>query len=128
MGKLKIFRRIFRFHGFRESLMIALKGLGYLFIYHRNMRIIFLSGMAAFLAGIYFKLRGIELVALCITITLVFMAEMFNTAIELLIDRSGRKYHPLIKLVKDISASVVLIASINSVGVGIVLFWKYIKF
>ncbi len=122
MRRLKLFRRIFKFHGFRESLLIAIKGIGYLFLFHRNMRIIFLCGITAFLAGIYFKLKGIELVALCITITLVFMAEMFNTAIELMINMVTTKYHPLIKLVKDISAAVVLIASINSLGVGFVLF------
>jgi len=54
------------------------------------------------------------------------MAEMFNTAIELMIDMSTRKYHTLIKLVKDISAAVVLIAAINSLGVGYVLFSKHI--
>jgi diacylglycerol kinase (ATP) len=122
----KVFRRIFGFHGFLESLKIAVTGVVYLFLYHRNMRIIFLSGIAAFLLGVYFRLKGIELVALCITITLVFMAEMFNTAIEMVIDMSTRKYHTLIKLVKDIAAAVVLIASLNAVAVGIVLFGKKI--
>ena len=106
--------------------MIAVKGINYLFFYHRNMRIIFLCGITAFLAGIYYKLKGIELVALCITITLVFMAEIFNTAIEMLIDMSTGKYHPLIKIIKDVSASVVLIASLNSLGVGFVLFWRHL--
>jgi len=106
--------------------MVAIKGIGYLFLYHRNMRIIFLCGIAAFLAGVHFKLKGIELVALCITITLVFMAEIFNTAIEIMINMSTRKYHPLIKVVKDIAASVVLIASINSLGVGFILFWRHL--
>jgi diacylglycerol kinase len=126
MPRLKVFRRIFRFHGFRDSLWIAANGIAYLFLYHRNMRIIFLMGIAAFLAGIHFRLRGIELVALCITITAVFMAEMFNTAIELMIDMTSRKYHTLIKLVKDIAAAVVLLTSLNAVAVGVILFWKYI--
>jgi diacylglycerol kinase (ATP) len=124
--RFKVFRRIFRFHGLFESLKIAFNGIAYLFLYHRNMRIIFLCGVTAFLMGIYFRLRGIELVALCITITLVFMAEMFNTAIELMIDMSTRKYHTLIKLVKDIAAAVVLIAALNSLGVGYVLFSKHL--
>jgi diacylglycerol kinase (ATP) len=124
--RFKVFRRIFRFHGFFESLKVAAKGIVYLFLFHRNMRIIFLCGLAAFLMGIFFQLRGIELVALCVTITLVFMAEMFNTAIELIIDISFRKYHTLIKLVKDIAAAVVLIAAINSLGIGYVLFSKHI--
>jgi len=63
-------------------------------------------------------------VALCITITLVFMAEIFNTAIELMIDMFTDKYHTLIKLVKDIAAAVVLLASLNAVAVGFMLFAK----
>ena len=123
---MKVLKHIFRFRGFGESLRLAVVGIGYLFIYHRNMRIIFIAGVAAFLMGVYYHFRGIELVALCITITLVFMAEIFNTAIELIIDMHTSKYHTLIKLVKDISAAVVLIASLNAVAVGFVLFAKRI--
>lgn len=126
MKRAKILRHIFRFHGLFESFRIAITGIIYLFIYHRNMRIIFLSGIAAFLLGIYLKLSGMELAALCITITLVFIAEIFNTAIEMVIDISIRKYHTLIKLIKDIAAAVVLIASLNAVAVGIILFGKKI--
>jgi diacylglycerol kinase (ATP) len=126
MRRFKVLRHIFKFHGFWESVKIAINGIGYLFSYHRNMRIIFLLGIAAFLLGMNLKLTGIELVALCITITMVFIAEMFNTAIELLIDTTTRKYNILIKLVKDISAGVVLIASLNAIAVGYVLFFKKI--
>lgn len=123
---MKVLRHIFRFRGFRESFSIALKGIAYLFLYHRNMRIIFLAGIAVLFCGFYFQLKGIELVALCITITMVFMAEIFNTAIELMLDIINTKYHTLIKLVKDISAAVVLIASVNAVAVGFLLFAKKI--
>ena len=126
MRRLKVFRHIFRFHGFHESLRIALQGIMYLFLYHRNMRIIFLLGVTAFIFGLYFKLKSIELVALCITITLVFMAEIVNTSIEMMIDMFTRKYHTLIKLLKDISAAVVLLACLNALAVGYVLFYKKI--
>lgn len=126
MKRFKVFRHIFRFHGFRESLKIAAQGIGYLFLYHRNMRLIFISGVLAFLMGVYFKLKGIELVALCITITLVFVAEIFNTSIEMMIDMFTRKYHTLIKLLKDISAAVVLLTCLNSLAVGYILFAKKI--
>lgn len=124
MAKFKTFRHIFKFRGFKDSLILAIKGIVYLFLYHRNMRIIFLLGLGALLLGLYFKLQGIELVALCITITLVFMAEIFNTAIELMINMFTDKYHTLVKLVKDIAAAVVLLASLNAVGVGFILFAK----
>ncbi|MFH0739131.1 MAG: diacylglycerol kinase family protein [Candidatus Omnitrophota bacterium] len=124
--RIKILRHIFRFRGFRQSLKLAITGIGYLFAYHRNMRIIFMLGILAFLLGLHYQLKGIELVALCITITLVFMAEIFNTAIEMMIDMAINKYHTLIKLVKDIAAAVVLLASLNALAVGYILFFRKI--
>ncbi|MFA5090414.1 MAG: diacylglycerol kinase family protein [Candidatus Omnitrophota bacterium] len=126
MAAKKLLRHIFRYEGFWMSMKLALKGIAYLFIYHRNMRIIFLSGVAAFLLGVYFQLKYIELVSLCITITLVFMAEIFNTAIEMMIDMLTTKYRPLIKLVKDIAAAVVLIASLNAIAIAYILFARRI--
>lgn len=126
MVKFEIFRDAFKLRAFKDSLKLAIKGIAYLFLYHRNMRIIFLCGIAAFLLGLYFKLKGMELVILCITITVVFMAEMFNTAIELMIDMFTDKYHTLLKLVKDIAASVVLVASLNALAVGYILFVRKI--
>ena len=117
-------KQAFKLRGFWESLILSWKGIHYLFFYHRNMRIIFLAGLAAALAGIYLKLKGIELVILCATITLVFMAEMFNTAIEILMDILTVQYHVKIKLVKDIAAAVVLIACLNAIAVGYILFAK----
>ena len=122
MRQIKVFRHIFKFHGLRESFKIATLGIFYLFSYHRNMRIIFMLGIAAFLLGIYFQLKGIELVILCITITLVFMAEIFNTAIEMMMNMLSIKYRTRIKLVKDIAAAVVLLTSLNSIAVGYILF------
>jgi diacylglycerol kinase (ATP) len=126
MRRFRVLRHIFRFRGFGESLRLALIGISYLFVYHRNMRIIFVSGAAAFLVGVYFHLSGIELAVLCLTIALVFVAEIFNTAIELILDMHIRKYHTLVKLIKDISAAVVLIASLNALAVGYILFIKRI--
>jgi len=117
-----LLRHIFRFRGFRQSLKTASAGIWYLFLYHRNMRIIFMSGVLALVLGFYYRLRGMELVVLCLTITLVFTAEIFNTAIEMIIDMFTNKYHTLVKLVKDIAAAVVLLASLNAIAVGLILF------
>ena len=111
-----------RVSGFRKSVRVAIKGIVYLFLYHRNMRLIFMSGILAFILGLVFNLRAVELVALCVTIMLVFMAEIFNTAIELMMDAITEKYHTKIKLVKDIAAAVVILAILNSLAVGYILF------
>jgi diacylglycerol kinase (ATP) len=122
MAHKKILRHIFKFRGLIESFKFAFAGIYYLFLYHRNMRIIFMLGFAVMLLGLYFQLKGIELVALLITITVVFTAEIFNTAIEMLMNMLTTKYHVRIKLVKDIAAAVVLLASLNAIAVGYILF------
>jgi len=124
MVRTKVFRHIFKFHGLLESMACALKGLYYLFLYHRNMRIIFMLGIAAFLTGISLQLKGIELAVLCITITLVFVAEIFNTSIEMLMDMLTAKYHIRIKLIKDIAAGIVVLTCLNAVAVGYILLLK----
>jgi diacylglycerol kinase (ATP) len=126
MGKFKIFRNVFRLHPLKDSFGFAIQGIIYLFLFHRNMRIIFLSGIAAFLLGIYLRLSKLEFMILCATVSLVFLAEMFNSAIELIIDMFMDKYHALVKIIKDISAGVVLIASINALIIGYFLFFRRI--
>ncbi|MFA5145116.1 MAG: diacylglycerol kinase family protein [Candidatus Omnitrophota bacterium] len=124
MTRRKILRHIFKFHGIAESLQFAVKGIIYLFLFHRNMRIIFIFGAATFILGLCFHLEGIQLVCLSITITMVFMAEIFNTSIEMLMNMFTTKYRTRIKLIKDIAAAVVLLTCLNALVVGYALFVK----
>lgn len=122
----RIFRDAFKMRGLRESLKFAVRGVVYLFLFHRNMRIIFLLGILAFLLGVFFQLRGIELMILCLTISLVFVAEIVNTTMELILNMFIDKYHPKIKIIKDIAAAVVIITVLNSLAVGYILFIRRI--
>ncbi|MCM8799317.1 MAG: diacylglycerol kinase family protein [Candidatus Omnitrophica bacterium] len=122
MYKRRLFREVFKLNGLRESFKFAIRGIVYLFLFHRNMRIIFLLGILALLLGFYFQLRGIELMILSVTIALVFMAEILNTTIELILDIFFDRYHPKVKIIKDISAAVVVITVLNSLAIGYILF------
>lgn len=118
----KITRNILGAGSFLNALKCAFRGILYLFLYHRNMRFIFLIGITVFIVGLLIDLKGIELVSLCVTITLVFMAEIFNTAVELMMDAITEKYHTKIRLIKDIAAGIVVLTCLNSVAVGYILF------
>ncbi len=124
MSKNKIISNIFKTKGFIDSFKVSIKGVIYLFIYHRNMRIIFLSGLAALLCGFLLRLKGLELVALSITVALVFIAEIFNTAIEMMMDIVSSEHSVKIKLIKDIAAGVVVITCVNALAVAYILFWR----
>jgi len=120
----KFIRDIFKVNGFRDSFKLAVKGIAYLFLFHRNMRIIFMLGLLSLLAGIHYQLKGIELAALSITVTLVLMAEIFNTAIELTMDMFTDKYNTKVRLIKDIAAAVVVLTCCNAVAVGYIIFLR----
>ncbi len=124
MAKNRIVSNVFKTNGFIDSFKISIKGVIYLFLYHRNMRIIFLCGLAALLFGFLIQLRGLELVALSITVALVFIAEIFNTAIEMMMDIVSTEHSVKIKLIKDIAAAVVVITCVNALAVAYILFWR----
>lgn len=126
MGVRKLFRDTFGTNRLKDSFRCAIRGFVYLFLHHRNMRIIFLLGIAAFLLGLFFRLRGIELMVLCLTIGLVFVAEVVNTTMELILDTFVEKYHPKVRIIKDISAAVVLLAALNALAIGYNLFVRRI--
>ena len=124
MSKNRVISNIFKTSGFIDSFKVSIKGVLYLFIYHRNMRIIFLCGLAALLCGFLLRLKGLELVALSITVALVFIAEIFNTAIEMMMDIVSSEHSVKIKLIKDIAAAVVVITCVNALAVAYILFWR----
>jgi diacylglycerol kinase len=59
---------------------------------------------------------------LLLVIGLVWTAEIFNTAMEVLVDMVSPEHSQGAKIIKDISAGAVLISAIISVLVGIMVF------
>lgn len=59
-----------------------------------------------------------------ITVASVLAAELFNTALEFVIDRLHPEQHPMIARAKDCAAGAVLILSIASLGVAAALIWE----
>jgi len=88
----------------------------------------FLTALFVILTGIYANFSSYELMELVITITLVLVVEMINTAIELTVDMIKAEFHPIARVIKDVSAGAVLLVSINAVVVGYMLFAKKVPF
>ena len=105
-----------------ESFNYAVSGIIYTLKTERNMRVHFIIAILVILISLFFDFSRVELL-LFFTITLVLMAEMINTAIERVVDLITEDYHPLARLAKDIAAGGVLIAAINSLVVGYLLFF-----
>jgi diacylglycerol kinase (ATP) len=110
-----------------ESFNFAFEGIIHVLRTQRNMRVHFAIAVAVLVAALAVGVRRLELVALLIAISFVLIAEMLNTALEAGIDVATTSFDPLAKLAKDIAAGAVLIATINAVAVGYLVFVERIK-
>ena len=87
------------------------------------MRIHFIVATTIILLGLILDISRLEWIIILLTISIVFVAEMVNTAIELSMDVKSDTYHPLARIAKDVAAGGVLISSLISVVVGYLIFF-----
>ena len=104
-----------------ESFRFAFAGLWYALRTQRNTRIHLIIATGAIALGVWLGLPSIQWAALALTIGFVLVSEMLNTVAETLVDLISPSYHPLAKIVKDVTAGAVLLTAIISVVVGLLV-------
>ena len=110
------------------SFRYAFSGIKYTFKNSRNFKIQVLLGFFSFTLGYALQLETRDNLILVVTIFSVLILEILNTSIESLVDLVvKKKYSNLAKISKDCSAGAVLLASTNSVIIGLNLFVPKIK-
>ncbi|MEI6948533.1 diacylglycerol kinase family protein [Paraflavisolibacter sp. H34] len=104
------------------SFKYAWAGIRAAFRTDHNTWVHFVLTAAALFLAVVLHISRVEWMVLVLVVALVWMAELFNTALEKTMDFISRDYHPQIKLVKDLAAAAVLITSIAAVIVGGLIF------
>ena len=105
-----------------DSFNYAFEGIIHVLRTQRNMRIHFGIAVVVLVAAIFADVTKLELISLLLAIAFVLIAEMINSAIEGAIDVATTSFDPMAKLAKDIAAGAVLIAALNAVAVGYLVF------
>ena len=105
-----------------NSFKYAIEGLVSSFKTERNMKIHIMAMIIVIALGIFMKLNKIEWCIITIAIVMVISAELFNTAIETVVDMVSPQKNPQAKLVKDIAAAAVLVLAIGAAVIGIIIF------
>jgi diacylglycerol kinase (ATP) len=106
----------------RKSFVYAWEGIVCFFKGEANARIHLVMAFLVLVLSVTLGINKQEAVAVVFSISLVWISEMFNTAMEKAMDFISTGRHPEIKRVKDISAGAVLVASIAAVHVGCFIF------
>lgn len=105
----------FRFAG--EGLVWALRS-------QRNLRIHFFLAILVLLLAAVVQLRRLQLAVLTLTIIVVLVAELLNTAVEAATDLLSPEYDEVARIAKDVAAGAVLVSAVGAVVVGVLLFYE----
>lgn len=111
-----------RLHSFRY----ALAGLRTLLLTQHNAWLHAAATVVVVVAGLVLGLSRADWCWLVLAMTLVWVAEALNTALEFLADAVTQEFHPLILQAKDVAAAAVLIAAIGALVIGLLVFGPHL--
>jgi diacylglycerol kinase len=83
-----------------------------------NLRIQGVFAAVAVLVALALRVPAAAWALLALAIGLVLVAELFNTALEALVDLVSPDRHPLAKRAKDVAAAAVLVAAATALATG----------
>lgn len=110
-----------------ESFNCAIEGIIEAIKKERHMRIHLLVTIFVIIISIAMNLTKIEMALIVFAVALVWIAEIFNTAIEAVVDLYIKEYHDLAKLAKDTAAGGVFVAAVASVIIGYLVMFNHME-
>lgn len=110
-----------------ESFNNAANGILQALKSERNMKLHIIAAALVIILSVIFGLTRVEFIIVCITIGMVLVCELINTALEALVDIITDEYHPKARFIKDVSAGAVLVSAFVSVIVAYFLFYDKIS-
>jgi len=111
---------------FGNSFRFASAGVLYALRTQPNMRFHFFIAGGVLVFALLLGLKAGDFVLIFFAVEMVLVAEMFNTAVEATVDLFSPGRHRLAKTAKDAAAGAVLLAAVNSVIVGSLVFYPYL--
>jgi diacylglycerol kinase len=116
----------YKAENFFKSQGHARSGIKLIFKNERNFRIDLVVAIVVIIAGFAFQISYTDWIAISLVISMVFVAETINSAIEALCDTVSLDYKVNIKYAKDVSAGAVLVTALVSVVTGLIVFMPYL--
>jgi diacylglycerol kinase (ATP) len=110
-----------------RSFTYAFKGIYLVVRFENNTRVHLFATIIALILGVVCRLSILEWALILMQIGLVWAAEIFNTALEKLVDLVSPGFNPKAGAIKDIAAGAVLVISIMALAVGVLVFGSKIN-
>ena len=105
-----------------NSFKYAIQGILSSFKTERNMKIHIFVMILVIIAGVILKINKYEWIACILCFAVVISGELFNTAIETVVDMVMPYKNDKAKIAKDIAAGAVLTLAIGAAVIGVIIF------
>jgi len=92
----------------------------------QNLSFHLIATVITVIAGFLLDIARTDWMIVILCIGVVIAAELFNTAIEKLVDLVSPQQHPMAGQVKDIAAGAVLVCAATAAIIGLVVFIPYL--
>ncbi|MEO4796378.1 diacylglycerol kinase family protein [Bacteroides uniformis] len=92
----------------------------------QNLSFHLIATVVTVIAGFLLEITRIDWMIVILCIGVVIAAELFNTAIEKLVDLVSPERHPIAGQVKDIAAGAVLVCAATAAIIGLIVFIPYL--
>jgi diacylglycerol kinase len=107
---------------FVKSVICALSGISFTFTTERHFKFHAVAAIIAIGLGFYLQISAGEWGLIVLSIGIVLVSELFNTALERACDEiAGGKLRELVKRAKDTSAGAVLLSAITALVIGVIV-------
>jgi len=105
-----------------KSFQYSFEGIAQFFKREHNSWLHFAATVAVIITASVVGVTKTELLAIVFAIGFVWVAEMFNTCIEHIMDFISTKTDPEIRFIKDLASGAVLVSGITALIVGLIIF------
>jgi diacylglycerol kinase len=104
-----------------NSFMYALAGWIYMLRRQKNTRIQAVASIGVMILALWLGIDALAFAVLILAITMVWMAEFINAAVEAAINLATGELHPMARVGKDVASAAVLLGVVASILIGLLV-------
>lgn len=104
-----------------SSLGYAVAGWLYMLRRQKNIRIQSVASLFVLGLALWLQISYVEMAVIILTITIVWMAEFLNAAVEAAVNLASSEIHPMAQVGKDAASAAVLLGVVASILVGLLI-------
>jgi diacylglycerol kinase (ATP) len=114
------------FRKWGDSANNAIEGILYAAKTQRHLRYHLYSAVAILILSYFLGVQRHDFLIIAVTVILVLLSEMMNTAVEFLVDMVSPDYSEKARIAKDVAAGAVLITAFGAVIIGYIILFPYV--